>query len=112
VAEYVRPVQTVAVAPTQTTLATIDTANTALLTVQVTNTDATQTLDCSIQRQANAAQGYADVKEDGLLGIGPLEEAVVDVDCTGCVSVRVVGTASGAGLDAQVSANNIPKGWR
>jgi hypothetical protein len=112
VSEFVSPPQTVAVAPTQTTLATVDTVNTAILTVQVTNTDAAQTLDCSILRQANANQGYASMTEGGLLGIGPLEDAVVDVDCTGCISVRIVGTASGAGLDAQVSARNIPQGWR
>lgn len=100
----------VSVAPTQTTLATFDTSTTAILTVQVSNSDVSQTLDCTIWRRANPLVDFAATTMPDLLGIAAGGTAAVDIDCGGNVEVRVTGVASGAGLTAVVCGRDRPRG--
>ncbi len=103
------PALTVAVAPTATTLITLDTSATQTATIQVTNLDAVQTLACTIQRRAISSLGFADTTMPDLANIGPLATAAVDIDCGSNLEVRVIGTASGAGLDCTVGARDKPR---
>jgi hypothetical protein len=105
------PPETVAVAPTPTTMGTWDVQRTARLAIQVTNTDGAQTLACTIQRRVSRTLAFADTTIPDLSSIAPGATAAVDVDCAADVEVRLVGTASGAGLNASVAARNVPQGF-
>ena len=106
------PPVSVAVAPTVTTLATFDTAQTQTLTIQVSNADAAQTLECVVQRRASLLADFADTTMPDLASIAPLGTAAVDIDCGGNAEVRVVGFASGAGLTATVCGRDKPRSTR
>lgn len=106
------PPLTVAVAATATPMATFDTSSTQILTVQVTNTDAVQTLDCTVQRRASLLEDFADTTMPDLMGIAALGTAAVDLDCGGNVEFRISGIASGAGLDATICARDKPRSSR
>lgn len=106
------PAVSVAVAPTPTVLASFDVATTATLTVQVENTDASQTLSCDIQRRAITSAPFVSTGSFLLQDIQPLASACVDVDVAGASDVRIVGTASGAGLTANICGRDKPRGNR
>lgn len=103
------PPESVAVAPTTTVLATIDTTLTGTLCVQVTNTDPSQTLACTVQRRAVSRAAFVDSAIMDLSSIGPSSTACVDIDCGANAEFRIVGTASGAGLTATIAARIKPR---
>lgn len=103
------PASSVSVLPTTTTLATFDVSTTAVLTVQVSNTDGAQQLDCAIWRHATTSDPFVMTTLGGLQGIGPGSSACIDIDCGGNVEVRITGAASGAGLVATISARDKPR---
>lgn len=103
------PPITVAVAPTSTPLATFDVTQTGTLTVQVENTDAAQTLACTVQRRATLTSDFVDTTVPDLASIAPLASACVDLDCAANTDIRIVGVASGAGLDATVCGRDRPR---
>lgn len=106
------PAIPVAVAPTPTVLAAFDTGTTATLTVQVENTDATQTLSCDIQRRAITSAPFVSTGSFLLQDIQPLASACVDIDVAGNSDFRIVGTASGAGLTANICGRDKPRSSR
>lgn len=108
------PPTAVSVAPTTTTLGTFDTQRSKLLSLAVRNDDVSQTLACVIQRRAMSretsggnASDFSDTSIPDLASIAPGVTAAVDVDCAANAEVRVVGTASGAGLTATISARAV-----
>jgi len=103
------PPQSVSVAPVSTTLATFDVSTTQTLTVQVANSDASQTLACTVQRRAVALADFVDTTLGDLASIGPSSSACVDLDCGANVEIRIVGTASGAGLTATICGRDKPR---
>ncbi len=103
------PAVSVSVAPTPTTLATFDVGTTATLTVQVSNLDATQTLSCTVQRRAVTSAAFVDTTLGDLASIGPNSSAAVDLDCGANSDIRIVGTASGAGLTATIAGRDKPR---
>ena len=103
------PALPVSVAPTSTTLGTFDTSATQTLTIQVTNLDGVQDLACTIQRKAISSLGFADTTMPDLANIPAGTTAAVDIDCGSNLEVRVVGTASGAGLECTVGARDKPR---
>ena len=101
------PSATVAVAPTGTVLATWRaSAINTVVTVQVTNTDAVQTLDCVLRRRVSADFEMAVSTLPDLRDIPALGTAAVDIETGAAYEVEVLGTASGAGLDALVMVVN------
>ena len=97
---------TVAVAPTKTTLATIDVSKSSTVCIHVSNGDATQLLDCTVWRRPHPDVVFVESAVEGLVGIRPLSAQAVDVDCGADFELRVTGVASGAGLDAVVTVRD------
>ena len=89
----------------------MDTRDTRLVAIYVKNTDATQTLDVTVRRRATLADDFAEGQVfDEFTAIPPLTPRVVDFDCGVNTEVEVVGVASGAGLDAELTIK--PDGGR
>ena len=103
------PPLSVSVASTTTALATFDASTTAVLTVQVSNSDASQTLACTVQRRAVNGASFVDSSIPDLSSIGPSSAACVDIDCAANAEIRIVGVASGAGLTALISGRDKPR---
>ena len=104
------PPTTVAVAPTATTMATVDVKKTKTLGVHVKNTDGSQTLTCTVQRRPHPGVDFVDSQLPDLSLIAAGASAAVDVDCGASYEVRVIGTASGAGLNAIITVRDEPMG--
>lgn len=104
-----QPPIVVSVAPTATVISTVDTSRTKLLSVSVTNLDLTQTLACVVQRRSWPSSISAVPEEWNTSSLPDLSEILpgttqgVDIDVAANSEIRLVGTASGAGLDAIVS---------
>lgn len=106
-------VSTVAVAPTMTTILTLDVRRIGLATIHLRNLDATQTLEAYVQR--NVAQGlplaasslpdFSALQPAGSVDAAgnPTDAAVCDVDVGGCATIALVGRMSGAGGNVQVA---------
>lgn len=108
------PPTAVSVAPTTTTLGTFDTQRAKTLSVSVRNDDLSQTLACVVQRRAMSretsggnASDFSDTTLPDLSSISPGVTAAVDIDCAANAEVRIVGTASGAGLTATIAARPV-----
>lgn len=100
-------INTVAVAPTQTTLVswTKDQLRGAKrITAYVYNQDAAQVLDGYVQRRATGSTVWATSSIPDFNSIPAQTAVMADLDVEGSDEVRVVGTASGAGLNASVAA--------
>lgn len=103
------PPTTVAVAPTGTTLGTVDVTKSKTVTIQVKNTDGSQTLACVVLRRAHPSLALVDSTLPDLASIAAGAEAAVDVDCGANYEIAVYGTASGAGLDATITVRDEPR---
>ena len=98
---------TVAVAPTQTTLMTWtkeQLRGAKRVTVYLYNADASQTFTGTIQRRMTSGTGWANSALPDLTGLTALTAAMVDLDVEGSDEVRIVGTMSGAGGNVQCGA--------
>jgi len=105
--------QTVAVAPTETTLQTFDVDRTSVLALHLYNADATQTFQGSLRLQARpdestAVLPFAQSEWLGLRDVVPLTARCVDVPVGGLATLAVVGTMSGAGGNVVLSARDLP----
>lgn len=74
------------------------------LTVEVTNTDGTQVLDAWLETSAVSTGPWSIQGTSELRQVQPGESRNPPLDMAGLLWVRVVGTASGAGLTANVAA--------
>ena len=79
---------------------------TAVLTVQIENLDSTQVFAGRVQRRLDPAMGWASSPTLDFAVIGPGETVVADLDVRGSSGVRIVGAASGAGLNVRVTARS------
>lgn len=95
--------ETVAVAPTSTTIAEVDTRTSSLLTLHVTNLDGSETFSGTIERRQYASQAWATSTIGDFASIGPGDAVMADLDVSGTAYVRLVGTMSGAGGNVSVS---------
>ena len=98
---------TMAVAPTTTVLMswTKDQLRGAKrVTAYVYNQDATQTLTGTVQRRMYNGTAWASSSLPDFSSVSPLTAVVADLDVEGSDEVRLVATASGAGLNAQCGA--------
>lgn len=92
----VDPTATVIVDPLQVTYTTT-------LEVELINDDPAQTLNAYVQRSWAQAGPWYTSPYDGLQGIGPGESKMDQISVYGSGWMRVVATASGAGLSARIS---------
>lgn len=101
----------VPVAPTPTVLlAPVDvTTLPALLSATVQNGDGAQTLNAWAEAGPTSSGPFGLVQWADLQGIAPGEPRLGLLDCTGRQWVRLMGTASGAGLTATVWAWRVDK---
>jgi hypothetical protein len=74
-----------------------------LLTLEVENTDGSQTLSCVINRRLTASSAWSESSLPDLADIPAGQARCVDIDCRGTYELEVRGTASGAGLTANVA---------
>ena len=98
---------TVAVAPTTTVLMTWtkdQLKGAKRVTAYVYNADAAQTFVGIVQRRMTNATAWADSPLPDFSSIAPLTAVMADLDVEGSDEVRVVGSASGAGLNALCGA--------
>jgi hypothetical protein len=94
----------VSVSPIQTVIvASADTGPSDTFVGVIRNTDATQTLNCSIQTSWDNVN-WGNTEWYGLETIAPGEARPFSVNTGKARYIRIVGTASGAGLTANVSA--------
>lgn len=100
---------TIAVAPTETTIADFNCNGLKTLTVQITNSDGSQTLSGLVYRRQYASQAWAlaTLGDFSLIPAGSSVVADLDVSNTGLL--RITGTMSGAGGDCIVSARRLAK---
>ena len=108
------PPTSISIAPVETTVGTFDTINTAWLTVQIYNSDSTQTCNGRLRLQARTdttAQSLPRAISEwlGLDGIQPGETRCADYQVAGARVVEVTATASGVGLTAVCAVNNREK---
>lgn len=99
----------VAVLPTETTLCTLDVRTTAVVTVQIDNTDASQQLRGFIYRRANSAMPWTASPLADLGTIEPLTSGCVDIDCEGNSDIQVTGYMTGAGGSVKVCVRDKPR---
>lgn len=102
---------TVTIAPTLTTVVSVDARNVALLTIQVQNLDALQTASGYIHAKVSGSMGaatstfpdFASVLPAGSVdGDGnPTDCVSADIDCAGLAEVTLVMRMSGAGGDVK-----------
>lgn len=98
---------TVAVAPTQTTLMTWtkeQLRGAKRVTAYVYNADAAQTFVGTVQRRMTNATSWAPSTIPDFSGVAPQTAVMADLDVEGSDEVRLVGTMSGAGGDVQCGA--------
>jgi hypothetical protein len=97
--------EVVSVAPTQTELlAPYNVTHVRWLTVEVINDDVDQELDCTWQGSASSDGPWTALVDTTLAGISALESRCAPKSTIGLQWVRLVGTASGSGLDCRVAA--------
>jgi hypothetical protein len=97
----------VSVAPTETTLCSFarDTLKGAKrVTVQVYNTDATQTFEGLIYRRKAGMSAWAPSTMPDFASVAPLASVMADIDVEGTDELELRGTMSGLGGDIQVGA--------
>lgn len=95
---------TVAIAPTSTTVCTIESGTSEVISIQIENLDLTQTFVGTVQRKLDAANTYANSSIGDFESIAPLTSVVLDCDTRATSTLRVVGTMSGAGGNVRVTA--------
>lgn len=98
---------TVSVAPTQTTLMTWtkeQLRGAKRVTTYVYNADASQTFVGTVQRKMTAASSWASSSIPDFSSIPALTAVMADLDVEGSDEVRIVGTMSGAGGNVSCGA--------
>ena len=96
--------QSMSVNPTLTVLVSgLELGPCEFLSGEIYNQDVSQTLNCSVQCSWNGSR-WADTGSDALSAIAPGESRPISLDIMRYRFIRVVGTSSGAGLSAIVSA--------
>jgi hypothetical protein len=95
--------ETVAVAPTSTTVVEVDTRTASTLTLHVTNLDATQTFSGTIERRQYDGQAWAASSLGDFAAVGPETAVMADLDVSGTAFIRLVGLMDGAGGNVSVS---------
>lgn len=88
--------------PTETQMALINGYPDKMITLAITNSDGSQTLNCYIQRGTKAGSPWAQSNIDAFTSIAPGETRIETFDIDGVPAIRVYGTASGAGLQAAI----------
>lgn len=106
---YTNPIvsrEVIAVAPTTTVLVPAIDVTTGLSAVrlEIINDDLAQTLSVAYEKSETADGPWSPTNYDFFRAITPGESRMDVVDVRYLKFIRVVGTASGAGLDARVSA--------
>lgn len=100
--------EAVAVAPTTTVLAgPLDCKLGTSIRIEVINDDLAQTLDVTCDKSDAATGPWGASEYDGLRAIQPGEVRNVVVDVRWLKYVRLLGVASGAGLQARVSVTTF-----
>lgn len=94
---------TVAVASTTTPVVTVECRASEVLTIQLVNTDGTQTFNGTVQRRTYGETTWSDSSLPDFQGIGPGSSVMADIDVRGSAYVRLVGTMSGVGGNVRVS---------
>lgn len=96
---------TKAVAPTVTTICTLDVRSQDLASLWVFNPSATETLYCVVQSSLDEADEFAPSTLPDFAAIPPASDPVkADIDCRGSSLLRLVGFYSGAGDTVQFRA--------
>lgn len=101
------PLATVAVAPTATVLMTWtkdQLRGAKRVTAYVYNADAVQTFAGLVQRRMTNGTAWATSTISDFSSVAALTAVMADLDVEGSDEVRLVGTASGAGLNVQCGA--------
>lgn len=95
---------TVAVAPTSTLLCTIECRSSSRVTLQVVNTDGSQTFVGEVRRRTQSETTYAPSTLGDFSSVGPGSSVMADLDVEGTEAIQLWGTMSGAGGNVRVSA--------
>lgn len=94
---------TVTVAPTETTLATLDVSVRRGVSIQIVNLDATQTLSCTIYVRNKYEPVWAPTTFPDFAVVGPGSSVAAVVPCEGVSELELRGYMSGSGGDARVT---------
>lgn len=93
---------TVAVAPTSTTVLSVDVRGELRVSVQIDNLDAAQTFSGTVERRVAGAGNWSPSSLGDFSSIAALGSVTADLDVAGSADLRIVGTMSGAGGDVRV----------
>jgi len=94
---------TVAVAPTETTVLTLDCRAVDTVAVQLVNTDGSQTFNGTVYRRTAAETTYAPSTVPDFAGLAPGSSVMADLDVRGSAYVQLRGTMSGIGGNVRAS---------
>lgn len=94
---------TVAVAPTETTIATLDVSAKRRVQLQVVNLDAAQTFVGTLYTRTLYESEWAPSPFPDFSSVGPLASVAPVLDLEGIAAVELRGYMSGAGGDVRVS---------
>jgi hypothetical protein len=94
---------TVAVAPTETTVATVDTTSRAVCAIQVDNLDGSQTFTGTVYARVSASGAWAPTTLPDFTGLGPGASVAPAMDTTGYSGIQLRGLMSGAGGNVRVT---------
>ena len=90
-------------APTTTTVVTVDTRNSSVLSLYVANLDGSQTFSGTIERRQYDTQTFAPSTFGDFASVGAGVAVMADLDVRGTAEVRLVGIMDGAGGNISVS---------
>lgn len=94
---------TVAVAPTETVVATLDVSAKRRVQLQIVNLDATQTFAGTLYTRTLYESEWAPSTFPDFAGVGPLASVAPVLDIEAVAAVELRGTMSGAGGSVRVS---------
>lgn len=97
------PTTTVSVAPTETTLLTIDCRSTDTVAIQLVNTDGAQTFNGTVYRRTATEATYAPSTLPDFQGLAPGASVMADIDVRSSAYLQLRGTMSGIGGNVRAS---------
>lgn len=95
------------VAPTSTTLLSVNVKPFRQMTLEVENQDGSQTLDVTIWRRCSVDGEFSQSQLDLLSGMAPGESRCVDLDVSGTLDLEIRGVASGLGLTCRIAGTLV-----
>lgn len=98
--------ETVAVAPTSTTVVDVDVRHVSVYALYLKNLDGTQTFSGTVKRYMVTGQTPAPTPEADFSSVAPGEAAFASLDVRGTAFLSIVGTMSGAGGNVSISGSD------